>query len=111
MQGIFFYLVYCYNVVTTLHLTSDIHTNEALRAWKHTYNHVVADVTERGFLEDVLHEAVSCRVYLQRVTRLGARRRRRSTGDGWRDRRDGEVGGVRWGHPNVAEMARAAADV
>lgn len=32
-----------------------------------TYNHVVADVTECGLLEDVLHEAVSRRVYLQRV--------------------------------------------
>lgn len=66
VQGIF-YLVFCYDVVIMLRLTFDIYTNEAQRAWKHTYNHVVADVTERGLLEDVLHEAVACRVYLQRV--------------------------------------------
>lgn len=77
----------------------------------HTYDHVVADVTERGLLEDVLHEAVPRRVHLQRVARLGARRGRRGAGDGRRDRRDGQVGGVRRGHPDVAEMARAAAHV
>lgn len=68
---------------------------------------MVADVTERGLLEDVLHEAVSRRVDLQRVARLGARRGRRSAGDGWWDRRDGEVGG----HADVAQVARAAAHV
>lgn len=31
-------------------------------AFTPTYNHVVADVAERGLLKDVLHEAVSCRV-------------------------------------------------
>lgn len=87
------------------------HINEGERDCNHTYDHVVADVTERGLLEDVLHEAVSCRVYLQRVAWLGAWCRRRSAGDGRRDRRNGEVGGVRRGHPDVAEMARAAAHV
>lgn len=29
-------------------------------AFTPTYNHVVADVAERGLLKDVLHEAVSC---------------------------------------------------
>jgi len=77
----------------------------------HTYNHVVADIAERGLLEDVLHEAVSCRVYLQRVAWLGAWCGRRRAGNGRRDRRNGEAGGVRRGHPDVAEMARAAAHV
>lgn len=76
-----------------------------------TYDHVVADVAERGLLEDVLHEAVSRRVELQRVARLGARRGRRGARDGRRNRRDGEAGGVRRGHPDVAEMARAAAHI
>lgn len=79
--------------------------------FNHTYNHVVADVAERGFLEDVLHEAVPRRVYLQRVARLGARRGRRSAGDGGRHRRDGEVGAVRRGHANAAEVAGAAAHI
>lgn len=77
----------------------------------HTYNHVVADVTERGLLEDVLHEAVSRRVYLQRVARLGARRGRRSAGDGGRHRRDGEVGAVRRRHTDAAQVAGAAAHI
>lgn len=72
---------------------------------------MVADVTEGGLLEDVLHEAVSRRVYLQRVARLGARRGRRGAGDGGGYRRDGQVGGVRRGHPDVAQVARAAAHV
>lgn len=72
---------------------------------------MVADVAERGLLEDVLHEAVARRVYLQRVARLGARRGRRGAGNGRRHGRDGEAGGVRRGHPDVAEMARAAAHV
>lgn len=77
----------------------------------HTYYHVVADVAERGLFEDVLHEAVSSRVDLHRVACLGAGRGGRSAGDGRRDRRNGEAGGVRRGHPNVAEMARAAAHI
>lgn len=77
----------------------------------HTYNHVVADVTERGLLEDVLHEAVPRRVYLQRIARLGARCGRRSAGNGGRHRRDVEVGVVRRGHADAAEVAGAAAHI
>lgn len=77
----------------------------------HTYNHVVADVAERGLLKDVLHEAVSRRVYLQGVAWLGTRRGRGCAGNGRRDRRDGEARGVRRGHPDVAEMACAAAHI
>lgn len=93
--------------------TSNICCDGVLRGGtcNHTYNHVVADVTERGLLEDVLHEAVSRRVYLQRVARLGARRGWRGTGDCGGYRRDGQVGGVRRGHPDVAQVARAAAHV
>lgn len=72
---------------------------------------MVADIAERGLLEDVLHEAVSRRVYLQWVAWLGTRRGRGSAGNGRRHRRDGETGGVRRGHPDVAEMARAAAHI
>lgn len=72
---------------------------------------MVADVAERGFLEDMLHEAVSSRVYLQRIACLGAGRGGRSGGNGWRDRRNGQAGSVRRGHPNVAEMACAAAHI
>lgn len=82
-----------------------------VRVCHHTYNHVVADVTERGLLEDVLHEAVARRVYLQRVARLGARGGRGGAGDGGRHRRDGQVGGVRGGHADAAEVAGAAAHV
>lgn len=73
----------------------------------HTYNHVVADVAERGLLEDVLHEAVSRRVYLQGVAWLCTGCGRGRAGNGRRDRRNG----VRRGHPDVAEMARAAAHI
>lgn len=86
-------------------------TNEGGRCRNRTYDHMVADVAERGLLEDVLHEAVTCRVYLQRVAWLGAWCGRRSAWDGWRNRRDGEVSGVWRGHPNIAEMARAAAHI
>lgn len=76
-----------------------------------TYNHVVADVAERGLLEDVLHETVSRRVYLQRVARLRARRGRRRAGDGRGNRGNGQAGGVWRSHPDAAEVAGAAAHV
>lgn len=40
------------------------------RIFNPTYNHVVADVAERGLLEDVLHETVPRGIYLQRVAGL-----------------------------------------
>lgn len=81
------------------------------RAFNPTYNHVVADVAERGLLEDVLHETVPRRVYLQRVARLQARRGRGSAGDGRGDGGYGEAGGVRRSHPDAAEVAGAAAHI
>lgn len=72
---------------------------------------MVADVAERGLLEDVLHETVSRRVYLQRVARLRARRWRGGAGDGRGNRGNGEAGGVRRSHADAAEVAGAAAHV
>lgn len=72
---------------------------------------MVADVTEGRLLKDVLHEAVSRRVHLQGVARLGSRRGRGRRGNGGRSGWDGEAGGVGRGHPDVAEMTRAAAHV
>lgn len=50
---------------------SDVLMKES-RVFTRTYNHVVADVAERGLLKYVLHEAVSRRVHLHRIARLGA---------------------------------------
>lgn len=72
---------------------------------------MVADVAEGGLLEDVLHEAVPCRIHLQRVAGLRARSGRGCAGNGRRNGGNGEAGGVRRRHPDAAQVAGAAAHV
>ena len=75
-----------------------------------TYDHVVADVTEGGLLEDVLHEAVAGGVQgVWAAWRRGAGRRRGGGGDGGRDGRNVVVGVV--GRGQAVEVAGAAADL